>query len=152
MRIYSAVLGFFIPSDGGKWIIETPHVMQANDLRVHLGWAVHVHKAAEALPNLINTLWMLSLLGVLGLEARDVVGFTFLRLLYTSARMFLLSLLAPTLPYHPPVRNSLPQRPNGWCGWGRQLLAPKRPASGTDQCLFVAHQLTYARTCAKGRV
>ena len=41
VTIYSAVLGFFIPSGGGKWIIEAPYVMQAaDDLQVHLGWAV----------------------------------------------------------------------------------------------------------------
>src|SRR6266403_657007 len=75
--IYSAILGFFIPSGGGKWLLEAPYVMQAaNDLKVHLGWAVQVYNAAEALPNLINPFWMLPLLGVLGLRARDVVGFT----------------------------------------------------------------------------
>jgi short-chain fatty acids transporter len=53
--IYSAILGFFIPSGGGKWPLEAPYVMQAvNDLHVHLGWAVQVCNAAEALPNLIN--------------------------------------------------------------------------------------------------
>ena len=62
MGIYSAVLGFFIPSGGGKWIIEAPYVMQAaNDLKVHLGWAVQVYNTAEALPNLINPFWMLPL-------------------------------------------------------------------------------------------
>ena len=66
--IYSAMLGFFIPSGGGKWLLEAPYVMQAaNDLKVHLGWAVQVYNAAEALPNLINPFWMLPLLGVLGL-------------------------------------------------------------------------------------
>ena len=25
--IYSAILGFFIPSAGGKWIIEAPYIM-----------------------------------------------------------------------------------------------------------------------------
>lgn len=29
MGVYSAVLGFFVPSGGGKWIIEAPYVMQA---------------------------------------------------------------------------------------------------------------------------
>ena len=69
MGVYSAVLGFFVPSGGGKWIIEAPYVMQAaNDLEVHLGWAVQVYNAAEALPNLINPFWMLPLLGILGLQ------------------------------------------------------------------------------------
>lgn len=103
--IYSAVLGFFIPSGGGKWLLEAPYVMQAaNDLKVHLGWAVQVYNAAEALPNLINPFWMLPLLGVLGLRARDVVGFTFLQLLvHLPVVLFLLWLLAYTLEYHPPV-------------------------------------------------
>ena len=84
--VYSAVLGFFIPSGGGKWLLEAPYVMQAaNDLQVHLGWAVQIYNAAEALPNLINPFWMLPLLGVLGLKARDIVGFTFLQLLRAPA-------------------------------------------------------------------
>lgn len=103
--IYSAILGFFIPSGGGKWLLEAPYVMQAaNDLHVHLGWAVQVYNAAEALPNLINPFWMLPLLGVLGLRARDVVGFTFLQLLlHLPIVLFLLWALAYTLTYHPPV-------------------------------------------------
>jgi short-chain fatty acids transporter len=103
--IYSAVLGFFVPSGGGKWLLEAPYVMQAaNDLKVHLGWAVQVYNAAEALPNLINPFWMLPLLGVLGLRARDLVGFTFLQLLvHLPVVLFLLWALAYTLPYHPPI-------------------------------------------------
>jgi short-chain fatty acids transporter len=103
--IYSAILGFFIPSGGGKWLLEAPYVMQAaNDLKVHLGWAVQIYNAAEALPNLINPFWMLPLLGVLGLRARDIVGFTFLQLLvHLPVVLFMLWALAYTLPYHPPV-------------------------------------------------
>jgi len=103
--VYSAILGFFIPSGGGKWLLEAPYVMQAaNDLKVHLGWAVQVYNAAEALPNLINPFWMLPLLGVLGVKARDIVGFTFLQLLvHLPVVLFLLWALAFTLPYHPPV-------------------------------------------------
>jgi short-chain fatty acids transporter len=103
--VYSAILGFFVPSGGGKWLLEAPYVMQAaNDLKVHLGWAVQVYNAAEALPNLINPFWMLPLLGVLGLRARDLVGFTFLQLLvHLPVVLFLLWALAYTLEYHPPV-------------------------------------------------
>jgi short-chain fatty acids transporter len=103
--VYSAILGFFVPSGGGKWLLEAPYVMQAaNDLKVNLGWAVQIYNAAEALPNLINPFWMLPLLGVLGLRARDLVGFTFLQLVvHLPLVLFLLWLLAFTLPYHPPV-------------------------------------------------
>ncbi|MFD7705961.1 short-chain fatty acid transporter [Streptomyces sp. NPDC059785] len=105
MGVYSIVLGFLIPSGGGKWIIEAPYVMQAsNDLGVNLGWTVQVYNAAEALPNLVNPFWMLPLLGVLKLKARDIVGYTFLYLVaLLPVVLGLLTLLSATLPYHPPV-------------------------------------------------
>ncbi len=105
MGSYSAVLGFFVPSGGGKWIVEAPYVMQAaNELQFHLGWAVQVYNAAEALPNLVNPFWMLPLLGVLGLRARDIVGFTFVQLLvHVPLVLGLLWLLGTTLAYVPPV-------------------------------------------------
>jgi len=105
MSIYSAVLGFFIPSGGGKWIIEAPYVMQvANDLHYHLGWAVQIYNAAEALPNLINPFYMLPLLGILGIKAREVIGFSFIQLLvHTPLVLFLLWILGNTLTYVPPM-------------------------------------------------
>ena len=101
---YSAVLGFLLPSGGGKWLVEAPYVMQAAaDLHVHLGWAVQVYNAAEALPNLINPFWMLPLVGILGVKPRDIVGFTFLQLTVNAPLvLFLLWYLAKTLTFIPP--------------------------------------------------
>lgn len=106
MSAYSAVLGFFIPSGGGKWIIEAPYVMQvANELQYHLGWTVQIYNAAEALPNLINPFYMLPLLGVLGLKARDLIGFTFVQLLvHIPLVLLLLWRLGQTLTYFPPIQ------------------------------------------------
>ena len=108
MGLYSAVLGFFVPSGGGKWLIEAPYVMQAaNELHAHLGWAVQVYNAAEALPNLINPFWMLPLLGILGLKARDLIGFSFLQfVVHLPLVLFLLWLLGLTLNYHPPLMSA----------------------------------------------
>jgi short-chain fatty acids transporter len=105
MGVYSAILGFFIPSGGGKWIIEAPYVMQvANELQYHRGWAVQIYNAAEALPNLINPFYMLPLLGVLGLKARDLIGFSFVQLLvHAPLVLVLLWALGTTLTYTPPV-------------------------------------------------
>jgi short-chain fatty acids transporter len=105
MGAYSAVLGFFVPSGGGKWLVEAPYVMQAaNDLHVHLGWAVQVYNAAEALPNLVNPFWMLPLLGILRIKARDIVGFTFLQLLvHVPLVLWLLWLFGLGLHYAPPA-------------------------------------------------
>ncbi|GAC1627875.1 MAG: TIGR00366 family protein [Nevskia sp.] len=102
---YSALLGFFVPSGGGKWLIEAPYVMQAaNELKVHLGWSVQIYNAAEALPNLINPLFMLPLLGIVGLKVRDIIGFTFIQfLVHLPVVLFLLWALALSLDYHAPV-------------------------------------------------
>jgi short-chain fatty acids transporter len=102
---YSALLGLFMPSGGGKWIVEAPYVMQAaNALHYHLGWVVQIYNAAEALPNLINPFWMLPILGILGLRARDLIGFTFIQFVINLPLvLFLLWILGATLTYHAPV-------------------------------------------------
>ncbi len=79
-------------------------MQSATDIGVNLGWSVQIYNAAEALPNLINPFWMLPLPGVLSLKARDIVGYTFLYLLILLPVVLgLLTLLAPTMPFHPPT-------------------------------------------------
>jgi len=103
---YSAVLGVFIPSGGSKWIVEAPYVLQAANLnQVHLGWVVQIYNASEALPNLVNPFWMLPLLGILKLKARDIVGYGMLQLaVHVPVVFFLCWLFARTIPYVPPVK------------------------------------------------
>jgi short-chain fatty acids transporter len=79
MAGYSAALGVFVPSGGSKWVIEAPYVLQAaHELRVHIGWVVACYDLGEAVANLVQPFWMLPVLALLGLRARDVMGFTFL--------------------------------------------------------------------------
>ncbi len=103
---YSAVLGVFIPSGGSKWVIEAPYILQAANLhRVHLGWVVQIYNAAEALPNLVNPFWMLPLLGILRLKARDIVGYGVLQMMvHIPVVFFLCWLFAHYIPYVAPVR------------------------------------------------
>jgi short-chain fatty acids transporter len=103
---YSAVLGVFIPSGGSKWVIEAPYVLEAANLhRVHLGWVIQIYNAAEALPNLVNPFWMLPLLGILKLKARDIVGYGMLQLIvHVPVVFFLCWLFARYIPYVPPMR------------------------------------------------
>jgi short-chain fatty acids transporter len=98
---YSALLGIFVPSGGSKWVIEAPYVLQAaHELKVHLGFMVAVYDLGEALANLVQPFWMVPVLGLLGLRARDVMGFTFLIfLVLTPVVLVLVTVLAATLPY-----------------------------------------------------
>jgi short-chain fatty acids transporter len=99
--MYSAALGVFVPSGGSKWVIEAPYVMRAaHDLEVHLGWVVVAYDLGEALANLLQPFWMLPILGLFGLRARDVMGYTFLVFLVLAPVVLLLvTLLGATLPY-----------------------------------------------------
>ena len=106
VALYSAVLGVFVPSGGSKWVMEAPYVLQAANLqRVHLGWVVQIYNAAEALPNLINPFWMLPLLGLLRMKARDLVGYGTLQLMvHIPIVFFLCWYFARTIPYLAPVK------------------------------------------------
>jgi short-chain fatty acids transporter len=103
---YSTILGIFIPSGGSKWVIEAPYVLQAANLnQVHLGWVVQIYNASEALPNLVNPFWMLPLLGILKLKARDIVGYGVLQLIvHIPVVFFLCWFFARSLPYMPPMK------------------------------------------------
>jgi short-chain fatty acids transporter len=101
IAVYSAVLGVFVPSGGSKWVIEAPYVMKAaHDLKVHLGWMVAVYDLGEALANLVQPFWMLPILGLFGLRAKDVMGYTFVVfILLVPVVLILVTVLGATLPY-----------------------------------------------------
>ncbi|MBZ5698958.1 MAG: TIGR00366 family protein [Acidobacteriia bacterium] len=105
ISIYSGILGMFVPSGGSKWIIEAPYVLQAaKDLHVNLGWVVQIYNTSEALPNLVNPFWMLPLLGILKVRARDLIGYGLLYFLANSVLvLFFMWFFARTFPYAPPV-------------------------------------------------
>lgn len=106
VALYSAILGVFIPSGGSKWVIEAPYVLQAaTEQRVNLGWVVQIYNAAEALPNLLNPFWMLPLLGLLRIKARDLVGYSVLQMfIHIPLVFFLCWLFAQSIPFVPPMK------------------------------------------------
>jgi short-chain fatty acids transporter len=103
---YSAVLGAFVPSGGSKWVIEAPYVLQAAiQHHVNMGWVVQIYNACEALPNLINPFWMLPLLGILHMKARDLVGYSVLQLfVHVPITFFLCWLFAQYIPFVSPMK------------------------------------------------
>jgi short-chain fatty acids transporter len=101
VALYSAVLGVFVPSGGSKWVIEAPYVMAAaHAVKVHLGWVVAAYDLGEALANLVQPFWMLPVLGLFQLRARDVMGYTFVVFLaLVPVVLILVTLLGRTLSY-----------------------------------------------------
>ncbi len=102
---YSVVLGLFVPSAGGKWLVEAPYVLEAaKTLKVHLGWVVQIYNATESLANLIHPFWMLPLLGILSLKPKDIVGYAMLQfVVHMPLVLFLVWALNLTLTYVAPV-------------------------------------------------
>jgi len=101
IAVYSALLGIFVPSGGSKWLIEAPYVLAAaHRLKVHLGWMVAVYDLGEALANLLQPFWMLPTLAILGLSARQVMGYTALVFIVLLPLVLVLTWsLGLTLPY-----------------------------------------------------
>jgi len=101
VALYSAVLGVFVPSGGSKWVIEAPYVMSAaHTLGTHLGWVVSAYDLGEALANLVQPFWMLPILGLFRLAARDVMGYTFVVfLVLTPVVLLMVTVLGMTLAY-----------------------------------------------------
>lgn len=101
IAIYSCVLGIFVPSAGSKWVIEAPYVMAAaNKLHVNQGWMVVVYDLGEASANLLQPFWMIPILAILGLKARDIMGYTFTFCLFCFPMAILLvTLFAKTLSF-----------------------------------------------------
>jgi short-chain fatty acids transporter len=101
VALYSAVLGVFVPSGGSKWVIEAPYVMAAaHTLRTHLGWVVSAYDLGEALANLVQPFWMLPILGLFKLGARDVMGYTLVVFIaLVPVVLILVTVLGMTLRY-----------------------------------------------------
>jgi short-chain fatty acids transporter len=101
VAVYSAALGVFVPSGGSKWVIIAPYVMTAaHSLKVHLGWVVSTYDLGEALANLIQPFFMLPVLGLLRLDARDLMGYTIVIFFaLTPVVLILVTLFGLTLGY-----------------------------------------------------
>ena len=140
IALYTVVLGLFVPSGGGKWLVEAPYVMQsATDVEMNLGWTVQIYNVAEALPNLINPFFMLPLLAVLGLRARDLVGFTFLQFIFhLPVVLALVWLLGMTFDFVPACRAPCTVSPACWPLVSINLRGCHRKAFLTHMDEFVA--------------
>ncbi len=105
VALYSTILGAVIPSAGSRWVIEAPYVLEAANVHhVHLGWVVQIYNASEALPNLVNPFWMLPLLGILKLKAKDLVGYSVLQLVVHVPLVYgLCWLFARSIPWVAPT-------------------------------------------------
>ncbi len=89
----AALVNLWVPSGGGQWIIQGPIVLEsAVDLGVAPGQAVMAFAYGDQWTNMIQPFWALALLGITGLEARQIIGYT-AAVMVLTAPLFLVPLL-----------------------------------------------------------
>jgi short-chain fatty acids transporter len=72
----------------------------AHSQNVHLGWVVSSYDLGEAVANLVQPFWMLPILSLLQLRARDVMGYTLIVfMVLVPIVLVLVTVLGRTLPY-----------------------------------------------------
>lgn len=89
--IYSAILNYFIPSGGSKWIVEASYLIPAGQaLGVSVPTVTLSYAYGDMTTNLLQPFWAIPILTVAGLRFGDIMGYCFI----LSGFMFLFNLLA----------------------------------------------------------
>ncbi|MCA9707056.1 MAG: short-chain fatty acid transporter [Myxococcales bacterium] len=73
----AGVLNLLVPSGGGQWAVQGP-ILVEGALQLHLPVADVVMAMAygDQWTNMLQPFWALPLLGIMGLRAKDIVGYT----------------------------------------------------------------------------
>lgn len=78
----AGLINIFVPSGGGQWAVQGPIVTQAaQGLGVPLDVVIMALAYGDGLTNMLQPFWALPLLGITGLQARDILPYTLLILL-----------------------------------------------------------------------
>jgi len=74
--ISAGVVNFFVPSGGGQWAVQAPIVIPAaQTLGVPINHAAMSVAWGDSWTNMIQPFWALPLLGIAGLNIRQIMGF-----------------------------------------------------------------------------
>jgi len=83
--ISAGIVNFFVPSGGGQWAVQGPIMIPAAmELGVDTARAAMSIAWGDAWTNMIQPFWALPALGIAGLNARDIMGYCIIALLYSG--------------------------------------------------------------------
>lgn len=75
--ISAGIVNLFVPSAGGQWAVQGPILVEAAEaIGADIGATIMAFSYGDQLTNGIQPMWMLPLLGVTALKARDILGYT----------------------------------------------------------------------------
>ncbi|MCZ6445241.1 MAG: TIGR00366 family protein [Planctomycetota bacterium] len=81
----AGVVNLFVPSGGGQWAVQGPIAMQAaSEIGVSYPKIVMAVAYGDQLTNMLQPFWALPLLGITGVKARDIVGYTTVVMIFAA--------------------------------------------------------------------
>ncbi|XXF06886.1 TIGR00366 family protein [Pseudomonas sp. D2-3] len=81
----AGVVNVFVPSGGGQWAVQGPIMLPAGQaLGVEPAVTAMAIAWGDAWTNMIQPFWALPLLGIVGLGARDIMGYCLIALIYSG--------------------------------------------------------------------
>lgn len=93
---YSALLNFFVPSGGSKFVIEAPYILPAaKQLGANVNYVVNAYTFGDLHTNLLQPFWALPILASFKLRFRDILPYG---LVICGFTMVLTSLMIRYLP------------------------------------------------------
>jgi len=92
----AGLVNLFVPSGGGQWAVQGPIMVgTAIKMGIPLPKIVLALAYGDQWTNMLQPFWALPLLGITGLEARDIVGYTMTVMLLTGLVILSALLLVP---------------------------------------------------------
>ena len=90
----AGIINMFVPSGGGQWLVQGPITIEAaNTMGIDMTRSAMMVAWGDQWTNMIQPFWALPLLGLAGLSARAVMGYTTMTLLWSGAILSAIALL-----------------------------------------------------------
>lgn len=94
--VSASLINLAVPSGGGQWAVQGPVMIEAaKALNVDVGRTIMAVAYGDELTNMIQPFWALPLLGITGLRAGEVMGYTATFMLFVFVLMALALTLVP---------------------------------------------------------
>jgi len=90
----AGVINMFVPSGGGQWAVQGPITVEAaRMMNIDMVKSAMMVAWGDQWTNMIQPFWALPLLGLAGLSAKDIMGYTTMILLWWGAILTCFALL-----------------------------------------------------------
>ena len=90
----AGLVNLFVPSGGGQWAVQGPVMVKAAEvLHFSIPRTAMAVAYGDEFTNMFQPFWALPLLGITGLKARDIMGYTMLVMLLSAPIFFIVLLV-----------------------------------------------------------